>query len=277
VEQYDFRRVSVTALVPALARGEFTDIPWAKEMLACLRAKGSILSDGPWNERAPSEFAPFFESRFKAVNRILEEQGFTQILELAAGFSPRGMDLAQRGIVYVEADLAESIVLKREVVTAVLGQVPANLHLCPASVLDRAQLSACCAAFVDRPVAVTTEGLLRYFTFGEKTQLAGNVRDILSRYGGLWITTDIHLRHWAQRRGPINRKTETERFGRSLDPNYFDDLEHARTFFEGCGFQVESRPLLEGIRDRVISLPNAPAELAAELNDRRVFVLRVQD
>jgi hypothetical protein len=40
---------------------------------------------------------------------------------------------------------------------------------------------------------------------------------------------------------------------------------------------VESRPLLEGIRDRVISLPNAPAELAAELNDRRVFVLRVQD
>jgi O-methyltransferase involved in polyketide biosynthesis len=263
--------------VPAIARGEFTDIPWAKEMLAWLRAKGSIHLDGPWNEHATSEFAPFFESRFKAVNRILEERGFTQVLELAAGFSPRGMDLSQRGVVYVEADLAESIALKREVVTAVLGQLPANLHLCPASALDRAQLAACCAAFADRPVAVTTEGLLRYLTFGEKTQLAGNVRGILSRYGGLWITTDIHLRHWAQRRGPIDRETETKRFGRSLDPNYFDDLEHARTFFEGCGFQVESRPLLEGIRDLVLSLPNAPPELAAELNDRRVFILRAKD
>lgn len=99
-------------------------------------------------------------------------------------------------------------------------------------------------------------------------------QEILARYGGIWITTDIHTREWAQRsRDPIRRETETERLGRDLDPNYFDDVDHARTFFEGCGFKVESRPLLEGIRDQVISLPQAPKELVAELNERCVFVL----
>jgi O-methyltransferase involved in polyketide biosynthesis len=276
VEAYDFSRISVTALGPALARGEYTDIPWAKEVLACLRMKGSILTEGQWSNRVAHDYAPFLESRFKAVNRILETQGAAQILELAAGLSPRGMDFARGDVVYVEADLAESIALKREVVTAVLGQVPANLILCAASVLNRSELAVCCSEFTHRPVAITTEGLLRYLTFEEKTQLAANVREILSRYGGIWITTDIHLRQWSQRyRGPINRETETERLGRDLDPNYFDDLDHARTFFEGCGFQVESRPLLEGIRDHVISWPQASDDLVSELNNRRTFILRL--
>jgi O-methyltransferase involved in polyketide biosynthesis len=276
VEPYDFGRVSVTALIPAFGRGEFTDIPWAREMLACLGAKGLTPESGPWNDRAAQDFAAFFESRFKAVNRILEEQGTTQILELAAGLSPRGMDFAQRGVTYVEADLPESSALKREIVTAVLGRVPDRLFFCAASVIDSEQLASCCSAFSNRPIAVTTEGLLRYLTFEEKAQLAANVRDILSRFGGIWITTDVHLRKWIeQHRAPINRDTETERFGRDLRPNYFDDLDHARTFFEQCGFEVESRPLLAGIRDRVVSLPHAPEELVAELNDRQVFVLRL--
>jgi O-methyltransferase involved in polyketide biosynthesis len=210
------------------------------------------------------------------VNLILEEHGATQVLELAAGLSPRGMDLAPKGIVLVEADLADATAMKGEVVTAVLGRVPANLHLCPVNVLDRAELLACCSAFTNRPVAVVTEGLLRYLTFEEKTQLAANVREILLRFGGLWVTTDIHLRFWAHRhRGPINRETEKERLGRSLDPNYFDDLDHALRFFEECGFDVEARPLMEGIRDSVISLHQAPDELLEELKDRRVFILRV--
>jgi O-methyltransferase involved in polyketide biosynthesis len=154
--------------------------------------------------------------------------------------------------------------------------VPANLHLCAARVLDREELPACCNAFSKAPVAIATEGLLRYLTFPEKEQLAANVREILSRFGGIWVTTDIHLRHWAQTHGgPLRRASETERLGRNLDPNYFDDLEHAREFFEHCGFDVESRPLLEGIRESIVSLPNATEELRAELNDRRTFSLRV--
>lgn len=272
VENYDFRRVSVTALVPAFARGEYTTIPWAKEMLAVLRDRGASLPDGPWSERGARGYASLFEARFLAVSRLIDENGATQVLELAAGLSPRGIELAQRGVVYVEADLPESSTLKREVVAAMLGSVPPNLHLCAASVIDRAQLLGCCSPFVAaRPVAVTTEGLLRYLTFEEKTNLAANVHEILWRHGGWWITPDIHLRRWAQRQTPAYRQSERELLGRDLDPNYFADLDHAQAFFEECGFAVESRPILEGIRDQIA--PPQDEEQAAYLNDHRLFVL----
>jgi O-methyltransferase involved in polyketide biosynthesis len=272
MEGYDFRRVSATALVPAFARGEYTKISWAKELLAVLRSRGATLSGGPWSEQSARDYAPLFETRFRAVSRLVEEKGATQVLELAAGLSPRGMELAQRGVVYVEADLAESTALKRELVTAILGSPPKNLYLCGASVIDRAQLLACCFPFVaGRPVAVTTEGLLRYLTFEEKTRLAGNVREILRRYGGWWITPDIHLRSWAQAQSPMYRQSEQETLGRNLDSNYFADLDHARQFFEHSGFVVDSRPLLEGVRDQITAPLNE--DRIAELNSRPLFVL----
>jgi O-methyltransferase involved in polyketide biosynthesis len=169
MQGYDFRRVSVTALIPAFARGDYTSIPWAKEMLAFLRSHGATLSDGPWSEDAARAFAPVFEARFRTVSRVVAEKGATQVLELAAGLSPRGMDLARQGIVYVETDLGESMTRKREIVTAILGAVPENLHFCAASAIDRPQLLECCSPFMTGcPVAVTTEGLLRYLTFDEK-------------------------------------------------------------------------------------------------------------
>jgi O-methyltransferase involved in polyketide biosynthesis len=267
---YDFRRVSVTALIPAFARGEYTTIPWSREMLAVLRERGATLPEGPWREYGA--FASIFDARFRAVTRLVEEKAATQVLELAAGFSPRGTELAPRGIVYVEADLAESITLKREVVTAMVGSVPRNLHLCAASAIDREQLLSCCVPFATaQPVAVTTEGLLRYLTFEEKAMVAANVHDILQRYGGWWITPDIHLRTWAQRQTPTHRQAELKMLGRSLDANYFEDFDHARQFFERCGFAVDSRPLLQGIQDQIAAGPNE--EQAAMLNDSRVFIL----
>lgn len=270
MEGYDFRRVSVTALIPAFARGEYTTIPWAREMLAVLRERGATLPEGPWREYGP--FAPIFDARFRAVTRLVQEKAARQVLELAAGLSPRGAELARRGIVYVEADLAESTALKREVVTAMLGSIPQNLHLCSASAIDREQLLACCAPFTaGQPVAVTTEGLLRYLTFEEKALVAANVREILRRYSGWWITPDIHLRILAQRQTPTQREAELKTLGRSLDANYFEDFDHARQFFERAGFAVDSRPLLEGIEEQMEASPSG--EQAAMLTNSRLFVL----
>jgi O-methyltransferase involved in polyketide biosynthesis len=273
METYDFRQVSVTAMVPAFARGEYTKIPWAKEMLAILRARETALSHGPWSEQSARGYAPLFEARFLAVSRLLQEKRATQVLELAAGLSPRGIELAQRGVVYVEADLADSSAMKRELVTAILGSVPKNLHLCAASVIDREQLLACCSAFnAEQPVAVTTEGLLRYLTFEEKTQLATNVHEVLRRHGGWWITTDIHLRSFFQRQTAAYRENEKETLGRSLDSNYFADVDHARQFFEGCGFVVDSRPLIEGIHDQ-LTAPQDDPEITALLKQYTLFVM----
>jgi O-methyltransferase involved in polyketide biosynthesis len=271
MQGYDFRRVSVTALIPAFARGDYTSIPWAKEMLAFLRSRGATLSEGPWREDSARAFAPVFEARFRAVSRVVAERGVTQVLELAAGLSPRGMDLARQGIVYVETDLAESITRKREIITAILGAVPEDLHLCAANAIDRFQLLECCAPFLPgRPVAVTTEGLLRYLTFDEKSLVAQNVHEILQRYGGWWITPDVHLKSLTQQQTTEHRQQERETLGRSLDANYFEDLDHAQRFFEGLGFDVDSRPLF----DRLQPPMQAPGSgQMVDVNDFRLFVL----
>jgi O-methyltransferase involved in polyketide biosynthesis len=268
---YDFRRVSVTALIPAFARGEYTSIPYAREMLAFLRGRGATLSEGPWSGDAARAFAPVFGARFRAVTRAIAEKSATQVLELAAGLSPRGMELASQGVVYVESDLDESMTSKREIVTAILGAVPPNLHLCAANAIDRAQLLACCSPFAaGRPVAVTNEGLLRYLTFDEKALVAGNVREILERYGGWWITPDVHLRALTERQTSEYRQREQETLGRSLDANYFEDLDHAQRFFAGCGFTVDSRPLFDHPQ---ASIPDPQSGQPIDLNDFRLFVL----
>lgn len=245
-------------------------------MLDYLRRSGS-LPDGI-SASVPDElrgFAPFFEARFQSVSRILMEQGATQILELASGFSPRGMEWSRRGAVYVEADLPGMIEQKRAMIAAILGSVPSNLKLCPASVLDRKPLMAARAWFRPEPVAITTEGLLRYLTFPEKSQLAAVVREILGRFGGSWITPDIHLKQWAIERSRSSLDLSMRHgLGRDLLGNYFDDLAHARRFFESCGFLVEERPLLED-REIVASLALATPSLLDQLEERRTFILRL--
>lgn len=273
---YDFGRVSATAMGPVIGRGEFTDIPFAKEILSCLQQR----SRQPSGEflKGAREHASFFEARFKAVSRLVLEQRASQVLDLASGFSPRGLDPAFHGLTYVEVDLPGMIAQKREIVTELLGTIPDHLKFCCASVLNHDELMQGLKYFRKEHVVVTSEGLLRYLTFEEKSQLASNVRQILSVYGGTWITPDIHLRKWSPERklGSAVDWSFSAQLGRDINANYFDDLGHARSFFESCGFQVEERPLLEGIRQRVISLPLASQELLAQLESRRIYTMSVR-
>jgi O-methyltransferase involved in polyketide biosynthesis len=273
LEKYDFGRVSVTAMGPVIGRGEGTSIPFAKEMLSCLEGR----SQGPAGEflKGARAHAAFFEARFKAVSRLLLERRAGQILELASGFSPRGLDPSFASATFVEVDLPAMIEQKREIVIELLGAIPGHLKFCRASVLQYDELAHGLAYFRQEPVAVTSEGLLRYLTFEEKKQLAANVRKILSVYGGMWVTPDIHLKKWA----PENKMRDgvggnlLAQLGRDIRGNYFEDFDHARSFFEGCGFQVEERPLLEGIRQSVLTLPMASEELLEELQNRRIYVM----
>ena len=271
MEGYDFSQVSPTALIPVVSRGEYTDIPFAKEMLAYLKKSAAIPS---YSSEEVRSYAPFFEARFKAVSNILMEQRSGQVLELASGFSPRGMDLCRRGILYVELDLDGMIDQKRRMVAAILGTIPDSLKLVSGSVLDQAAVTAACASFRDEPVTITTEGLLRYLTFEEKTQFASNVKQILARYGGTWVTPDIHIKEFAPGRSRSEFHQQLmQGLGRDIGGNYFDSVEHARVFFEACGFSVEDRPLLENIRNRVGCLSFATPSLLAQLEQRRIFVL----
>jgi len=103
------------------------------------------------------------------LTRAIEERGVGQVVEIAGGLSARGLRFveayADRGLVYVEADLPGMVAHKR---AAMRGPSPAGHHLLHIDALaddGPASLAAACAPLMDpsRPCAVVTEGLINYF------------------------------------------------------------------------------------------------------------------
>jgi O-methyltransferase involved in polyketide biosynthesis len=242
--------ISLTAWSVA-ERRTFTDIPLAPEIFAEIEAMLGA-SGGPTlpRLRADDEHTPYFEARYKLTNRLLADMGIRQVLELAAGFSPRGIVLtADPSLRYVELDLGDVAARKRAMLRRLVDRgivgARSNLHIEEGNVVEDGTLSRASRHFAEAPVAVINEGLLRYLGFPEKEAIARNVRDLLARFGGVWITPDI--RHLGSQQGePAASAQRLARLtGQPAERTLFRDEAHAQAFFEGLGFAIERHPLSE--------------------------------
>lgn len=126
------------------------------------------------------------EARSKLIDRLLAETGASQVLEIAAGFSSRGLVFtAQPNTQYIELDLPDLAELKTQIVGNI-AHIPENLHILGGNALRSSDFDVASQYFSkDKPVAVVNEGLLRYLTFDEKAQVANNNRSLLEQFGGV--------------------------------------------------------------------------------------------
>src|SRR5579859_6377564 len=111
-------RISPTAWLVAYQR-TLSDIPLSAEIFYELQA---IMQQTHSQEEIAqiealksSTMAVMWEARFKIVNHVLKAHPVGQVIELAAGFSPRGLNLARSAptTTYVEVDLPGIIQDKR--------------------------------------------------------------------------------------------------------------------------------------------------------------------
>jgi O-methyltransferase involved in polyketide biosynthesis len=233
-----------------------------------------------------ANLAPLVEGRYKLVNKLLAQTNIKQVLELAAGLAPRGLELTQDPtITSVELDLPSITREKRKIVDTILGenQRP-NLNLIEGSALSKSDLMKATSMFKLGEIAVINEGLLKYLTYQEKVTVASNILSILKKRGGVWITPDVPTASMYEKlsaRGEemdaqlknINRMT-----GVKAETNYFKDEADARAFFEGQGFIIEKHPLLE-IFDQLNSYQNlslSKESVRTLLEPRVVFVMKVR-
>lgn len=262
-------RISPTAWLIAYQRS-LTDIPLAPELYQELER---IIDDRRESPEAAgidslksTPATVLWEARFKIVNRLLDLHHANQILELAAGFSPRGLAFARdASATYVELDLPDLVQDKRRIVESlnVAGKLPAlpKFHLQEGNALSSEDVLGAARHFVDAPVAVVNEGLLPYLDRAERTMLALNVRAILERFGGVWITPDIEVRLSdiapAQLAEVSARNARTESLtGVNILNNRFESEEAARAFFEDLGFTIERHSFLEVADSLVFDVPN---------------------
>jgi O-methyltransferase involved in polyketide biosynthesis len=200
----------------------------------------------------------FLLARHRIIDHLLERAidagEVTQVVELACGMSPRGLDLTARHpeLVYVEVDLPDMAARKRRALEEL--RPPHDRHRVEAAdVMTGVQLSRVFAT-LDRGqgVAVVTEGLLSYFATADVVELWRRVAHELHRFPHGRYLSDLHVTSEA---GQVDRAF-TWALGAAVRGRvhlHFDDTQDARAALLAADFG----------RARLW----APAELVGELPD----------
>jgi O-methyltransferase involved in polyketide biosynthesis len=232
------------------------DIPFAQtildELMYILGPKEKEILEALVSEKDQA-LTPQFEARYKLLNRLIKETGIKQIVELAAGIAPRGIEMSQDPtITYIEYDLPGIVKQKKEIVDALVKRViispPVNLHLVAGNAMeDLPHVSS--ILDTSKPLVVVHEGLMRYLNFKEKARVIENVKKLLKTFGGVYITPDITLKIFIDDRV---KNLVSNMVGMDIDANAFENVDAAEKFFGDLGLSVEKHPFTE-IREELVS------------------------
>lgn len=246
----NFESISPTAIVTAYPR-QFTDIPYEKQIYEWLKANYKN-NDVKLNKL----LAPEIEARYKLTNKILDALNIEQVIEIAAGYSSRGIIYAEKGYEYIEMDLEE--VAKNKVkLLKDIDSTPDNLHITSGNALNYADFEKC-GKFLDKDkeVAIINEGLLRYLTFEEKEIVAKNIYNVLKKQNGVWVTCDVTPKKFIQKQNnfmPDFNNNLNLVTSRNNLTDRFENIEHINKFMKDIGFNsVEIHKFIE-VKDELSS------------------------
>ena len=258
MNDFDYSKISVTAKLVAFFRN-FSDIPFASEVAESVHAEQVLQAIASTLDLESQEdssasmlvdegkvYAPLLEARYKSIVQLILKSGYTQILELASGFSLRGLAMTKDSrFVYVESDLQgvndEKIKLVNQIRSKYSIPDKGNHHLVTANALIYSELEQTLQYFsMDQPLVIVNEGLIQYLSEAERDAVADNVRKLLAGFkSGLWITPDFSTRQSAE-----NISESTKRFrqaitgatNRQLYAAAFETDEALEQFISAAGF-----------------------------------------
>ena len=124
-----FESISPTAIVSAYPRS-FTNIPYEKEIYHWLKEN--------YNDKLAEldkRLAIEIEARYKLINKLLNGSNKRQVIELAAGYTSRGLIYSQEGYNYVEMDLESVVKNKKSAITS-FTEIPSNLNIISGNALN---------------------------------------------------------------------------------------------------------------------------------------------
>jgi O-methyltransferase involved in polyketide biosynthesis len=246
-----YEKISPTAMVVAYLR-TFTNIAFAKEMAEQSHAEKIFRELVGERSESLVRLAPIWEARYKLTDRIIVQRGITQILEVGAGLSPRGLAMTEKSdVVYVVTELPQILAQVKSMIESILSKSNAhhpNLYFEAANALDLESLSKATTHFrPERSAAIVTEGLFSYLSSEERTVLASNIYTLLKKFGGIWITTEVHTQQEMKEASQLDILRQlrlalatpiSESTGRDAQNNLFADDNELKRFFNDAGFDI---------------------------------------
>lgn len=213
-------------------------------------AQGKALYElmAPANALSRAMGGPTLESyllaRHRAIDALLssaiEEGAVTQVLEIAAGLSPRGWRFVSRygvGLTYVEADLPGMADRKRRALER-MGSLGPEHRVVELDALQPGSLDAVTGEFnPEGGLAVITEGLLGYLSTPDVLGLWRQIATALERFDGGRYFSDLHL-GGVQTPAVRAFRVALSAFVRGRVHLHFDDAESACAGLLAAGFDT---------------------------------------
>lgn len=245
----DYGKISLTAQLAAYMR-EFSDIPFASDVAELLHSRDVFEDLLEGQQMTPEDlhwYAPIFEVRYKSVTEAIRRTGGRQVLELASGFTLRGLAFTQDPrYTYIESDLTGISTEKKAIIASLRQRYGladhANLFFPAINALDRGQLQDAVQG-LDRkqPLVVVNEGLFQYLSPDEMLSVVSNVRELLAEFQGSWITTDFSIKAEVNQVSKQQRKFRRIVAAATEHPMYnnaFDSLEQLMAFLRAMGLSA---------------------------------------
>ena len=198
--------ISNTAAPTNVNRALCTEIPYAKEILRELEGSSATDTYAPHLEKLKQDVSQgslcaagyiILEARYLSLNDALKSFNPSGVLELGAGFLPRGLISSSEYSLYLETDVGPIISRKLPVVDTLHPNRNQNIHkLLELDMLNKNDMDRAGAIFKNAGInnlAVIHEGVFYYFDRDEQKQARDNIALFLERFSpsGTWITPDF--------------------------------------------------------------------------------------
>jgi hypothetical protein len=201
VELFDL--VSPTAKIVNHFRAQGGLLAFADRLLCAEEANRLLAQLGIEEAAVRTRLALLFGARYHTINSEIARLGGGQVLEIAAGISPRGLHWSREnpGTVYIESDLPALMREKAKVIRdAILDDAVIRrgvLHCCGLDALDLpGMLRVLEYTDPEAPLVIVTEGLLLYFTQPELVRFLQQMRTVLvERPQAVWMVDFVTRRN----------------------------------------------------------------------------------
>lgn len=226
------------------------------------------------------------ELRYALANRLIEQAGNKNVLDLACGYTPKAKYLMDRGYNYVGGDLPAVVEDMARVSKELLG---GKALFQVVDVTNGESVAAAAAHLPEGPVTINCEGLLAYLDKHEITAMVKNFAALLARRGGCWVTTDFESDHYFLAIIQAISGGQGEKFLKLVDsqvnkktadaahaPVFANDDEKL-AFLESMGLSVERRPITGvanmGLRTLYACTPEQREAISAALEKINLWIM----
>ena len=233
--------------------------------------------------------AAAIEARYEALSRYLHKGGYTNLFDIACGYTPRSIYCAKSDIDYVGVDVPV-VAEELEQLAVKIGLSKKHPTYIGADATNAASLSAA-ANLLHGPVLISCEGLTQYLSADEFEQFLGGVREILVQHGGTWVTSDMGVNYEAFSTACMSSPDAVEMYRSAKkaamsssnvygDGVAFWNAGRKQAFIETRGFRVKKTPFYDEEED-LATLRDIPENwrsvLKQKLNESCLWVMTAEE